>query len=675
MITKFFKPMNSLLLPLPEAVSRRRCLSLAAISVHQWFLLLFLLFAASASAQWDTTTYTLKGGWNSIYLHGDATYASMETLFPNSGDTANVLEVWRWNPNPTQVQFTESPLIPSAGTPDWSVWVRGGGANTLSSMPGQTAYLVRCSGTTSNTYSVPITQSPLPPRASWVRNGANFMGFPTKLTGTYPSFNNYFATFPAAVASNTKIYKYVGGELGPNNPLLIFSTSFEKLDRNQAYWFSAEVVGNFYAPLEISLSVNDGLAFGLTRDQITMRVRNRTSGTVTLTLTPFSSEPAPASQPGLTGSVPLTRGTYPAQSLELDWNPITGANNTVDIGPQSTVEVYLGVARSHASMTGASDAALFASFLKLNDSGNLMEVLIPASAQKASKAGLWVGDVSVTNVGSQVTNAAKATATVTNGVVTAVTVSGSGGYGYSSAPTVTIADPESGSTATATATIAAGSVTGFTLGSGGSGYAIASPQVTVDPPPPLPGTTTPQPFQLRTLLHVSDDASPVARLLSQVFLGQLSAGGNPVGLCTQESLLKQDAKAEAQRLVAAHLPLDQVITGSGTVETALTCTVTLPYNDKTNPFVHQYHPDHDNKDARSQPLGAGVESYDITRTCTFTFSATPPSGSTTPANQWGSSVIGGTYSETITGLHRQTIQLNGTFELRRASEIGTLTIQ
>ena len=75
----------------------------------------------NAHAQWQTTTYTLKGGWNAIHLSGDASYNTIENLLP-----ATVEEVWRWNPNPNQVQFTSSPLIPSAGTPEWSTWRRSG---------------------------------------------------------------------------------------------------------------------------------------------------------------------------------------------------------------------------------------------------------------------------------------------------------------------------------------------------------------------------------------------------------------------------------------------------------------------------------------------------------------------------------------------------------------------
>lgn len=816
---------------------------------HFFLLFSVLFFGTAANAQWQSTTYTLKGGWNAIYLSGDAKYAAIDQVLthPGGGEATEVSEVWRWNPKQTQVQFTESPLIPSAGAPEWDVWVRGGEANTLSQLIGQTAYLVKCSGTSANTYSVQIKQSPLPPSSTWVRNGANLLGFPAFKTGSnYPLFSNYFATFPAAIAANTKIFKYIGGDLGAGNPLQVFSPTLERLDRTQAYWFSAEVVGNFYAPLEVSLSSNDGLAFGRTGSIITARIRNRTAAAITLTLTPTGSEAAPASQTAITGPVPLTRRTFDATTVAWTEVPITIAY-TEAIGPQSTVELSFGVDRT--AMPGAADA-LFASFLRLTDSGNLADIYLPVTATKPTLAGLWVGDVSLTNVSSRVTNTAKATAAVTSGRIAAISVSGSGGYGYATAPVVTIAPPPasmqptattavtsgavggitltnrgagyvtaptviiapptsgvtatatatinagvistititqggsgytgnpsitfsappaSGATAQATASVAAGAVTGFTITNPGSGYAIASPKVTIADPPPLAGTTTPRPFPLRTLLHVADDGT--ARLLSKVFLGQLAAAGNDPGICTKEALLKQDAKAGAQRLVAAHLPLDRVITstsGSVAVPSAagqpLVCTIAVPYNDPTNPFLHQYHPDHDNKTARfaniqlpvydsatatatitgdkvtgvtieasgsgyktvppvavsAPPTGTtavvtatvtggkvtvlaitnagsgyvtaptitigaspsptpttvtmadGVEAPAITRNCAFTFTAAPPAGSTVTSG-WGSSVIGGTYRETIIGIHKQTLQLDGTFELRRASEIGEIS--
>ena len=82
---------------------------------------------------------------------------------------------------------------------------------------------------------------------------------------------------PVAIAANAKIYKYVGGDLGPANPIQVFSPATERVDRNMAYWFEAEVVGNYFAPVDISLSQATGLDFGRTGSVITARVRNTTA--------------------------------------------------------------------------------------------------------------------------------------------------------------------------------------------------------------------------------------------------------------------------------------------------------------------------------------------------------------------------------------------------------------
>ncbi len=70
---------------------------------------------------------------------------------------------------------------------------------------------------------------------------------------------------------------------------------------------------------------------------------------------------------------------------------------------------------------------------------------------------------------------AQATATVVNGVVTAVSlIDGGSGYGITP-PTVSFAIPDSGIKATASATVANGMVTAVTLNDGGSGYPTLTP--------------------------------------------------------------------------------------------------------------------------------------------------------------------------------------------------------
>jgi hypothetical protein len=483
------------------------------------------------------------------------------------------------------VQFTTSPLIPSAGTAEWSTWVRGGSANSLGQMIGQTAYLVKCSGLSSNSYSVTIPQKVMPPSATWVRNGANLMGFPSKLTGTYPTMSSYFATFPAAIASNVKIYKYVGGDLGPGNPLQVFSTSSEKLDRNQAYWFDTKVVGSFYAPVEISLSNGSGIDFGRTGSTVTVRLLNRSATVSTVTIAPVVSSNAPTGQEDITGAVPITRRVFNAGTASWTETPIDAAFTEV-VGPNAAVELTFGIDRT--AMTGSSNA-FYASLLRLTDSSNLYDILLPVTARKASLAGLWLGDAVVGGVESKT-----------------------------------------------------------------AGYT---------------GTATAQTYSLRYIVHVDDAGA--ARVLSQVYLGQLAGATPQPGICIAESALSVADKASARRIVAAHLPLDRVLDG-GTMALggSLSCTISTPFNDPTSPFVHQYHPDHDNKSGTTA-LVSGQESYDLSRAVTFAISAAAPAG--VSATGYGASVIAGNYTEVLTGLRKDSVTVTGTFTLRRVSEIGILT--
>ncbi len=553
-------------------------------------LLLLVLAGAglpTAWAQWQTINYTLHGGWNSIYLHGDASYATIEQQLLSN---AEVLSIWRWNPNPTATQFGGAGLLPLAGTPEWSTWTKDVATpDTLSALIGQTAYLVECAGTITDTYSLSITQRVLPPASKWVRSGANFLGFPARVSSP-PTIANYFATFPSAVAANTKIYKYVGGPIG-EAVVQVFSPSFEPLDRTQAYWFDATVVSDFYAPLEITPSNLAGLVYGRNGSQVTVRVRNRSSATVTLTVTPTASATAPVGQDQWTAAVPLTRRTFNSVTSSYEFTAVS-APFTVVLAPQAASEMVFGVKRE--SITGP-DNSLYASLLRFTESSNLLEVLLPVSARVTSLAGLWVGDVAVTNVESK--------------------------------------------------------AVGFT------------------------GTATKSPYPLRVLLHVDDAGT--ARVLSQVFLGRLAPAPYAPGIATKEAHLKADEKANAQRFVATHLPLDEVLaTGTGSVALGQTLvrSVSIPFNGPTNPYVHTYHPDHDNKNSRFDLLTGTLETLEsptIGRTFSFTFSPTPlPTSS--PLG-WGSTVLGGTYAETITGVHKDPLTVSGTFELRRVSELGSIT--
>ena len=194
-----------------------------------------------------------------------------------------------------------------------------------------------------------VPQRALAPVVTWERSGANLMGFPSSdASGSFPYMADYFATFTAAIASGVKIYKYVGGEISASNPIQVYSTTFEPLDRNQAYWFDTDVVGNFYAPLEVSVSGYDGLDFGRTDTSITVYLHNRTEAVSSVILTPVASEAAPAGQTAVTGSVPLTLSTYDDATQSWSYVAISEAI-TQEVAPESTLELSFGIDRGAMS--------------------------------------------------------------------------------------------------------------------------------------------------------------------------------------------------------------------------------------------------------------------------------------------------------------------------------------
>ena len=58
--------------------------------------------------------------------------------------------------------------------------------------------------------------------------------------------------------------------------------------------------------------------------------------------------------------------------------------------------------------------------------------------------------------------------------------------------------------------------------------------------------------------------------------------------------------------------------------------------------------------------------------CQFTFTAAPPDGNYVAG--WGTTVLGGAYLESISGLHKQVLQVGGTFRMRRISEIASIDL-
>jgi len=96
--------------------------------------------------------------------------------------------------------------------------------------------------------------------------------------------------------------------------------------------------------------------------------------------------------------------------------------------------------------------------------------------------------------------------------------------------------------------------------------------------------------------------------------------------------------------------------------------IEVPSDLPTNPFRHKYHPDHDNLDEQRREFVP--EAYAVTRRIQLRFTQDDPERPTPSSPNppgWGYSVVGGVYRETLSGLHRRDITVEGTFRLQLAS--------
>lgn len=629
------------------------------VRVRSWLVLALLLGAGGLGrAQWITQTNTLRPGWNSVFLHVDAGHATLDQLV-GSDLTNPIQEIWYWQPPLATGQFVESPQLPVSGGSQWSSWSRLlGPASVLRRLSGNGAYLVRLA-TNAAPYQWRVKGKPVAPNYRWTLTGLNFIGFPTPASPVtaQPFFEAFLAPAPE-FQQTAEIYRYQGGELGATNPARVLAFRTTRVERDRAYWARAGASYNeYFGPIRITDTGSDGVDFGENLGQSRFRIRNLANVPVTVSMRQLPSESAPAGQAAIIeGPTLLVRGERSITDLTYSYSILEEAPQQWTLaaaGQQgSETEVVIGLARF--VMSGAAGSRV-AGVLRFSDSLGLSQIDMGVSATKASTAGLWVGGASVTSVSHYLTPYARATNAVefTNLLARLQLGQGVNGYRYEWDET-----------------------TGRVLVFGGADQRTGT--YLVDGPIKTSPGAVARPYPLRLIVH--NDGS-TSRLLQKVFHG-LDAGSNTV-LATRENVLLPSQLASARRISAVHLPTSAgntpwSFTGTMAQGGSITVTVPLSYDDPaSNPFLHSYHPDHDNLDAQfGTALARGNESYGVTRQVTLTF--------TDPADDFdgltgGSGDLSGRYTEVVTFQSKgsQTRQFNvlGVFSLKRISGIATLTTQ
>jgi hypothetical protein len=569
------------------------------------------LLAGSSVCQAQITdqTFQLHAGWNSIWVELDPTNREIGAVFTN----LPVVSVWTYLPQAGAVEFIRDQNETAVNQPGWLAWFAPSQPEafltSLFAVQPQHAYLVKLA-TNAPTTTLTITGRPSVKAPRWVADSFNLLGFPVD-PAALPSFDSFFNSAPAQTGQ--PIYR-----LSASGQWLLVSGS-DLMQRGEAYWVYSLGASTFQGPLGLELS-DTVLDFGSVLNELTPRLRNSSSNSaLTVLVTDLGS--------GV--NTPLAYQI--TANNQINWANLP-APYQISLAPADVLDLRLAMRRSLFAGTN------YSSILEIKDNVGTRYLLAVSAdkllAGRSSQtdtqptgggtnqilAGLWVGTASITNV----------------------------------------SEPH-------------------------SAY-------------PLNPTPTRSPFQLHLLVHVTTNAQ--ARLLKEVIqMWQPSTftndtSGNQVldkpgryVLLANDSLVPQfqggdlrNGAAVGRRLSTVDFDFDGgtnnylAMAGNFGVGQAASCTITLDPNFPTNPFKHKYHPDHDNLDANFQPLPAGQEeAFRITRQIQLQFSATDPAGTNSLSGiEYDNSILGGTYSETVSGLHKTNLVANGTFRLTRVSNSPVL---
>lgn len=599
---------------------------------------------STAHAQWIEQTFSLAPGYNTVYLELDPGDPDPDHVFAALADTAD--RVWTWV-GPRELD------CPTPGTPDcepetetgWRQWVPPGNpasiANSLQQVVGGRAYVIFAAGGT----QLAIRGRPHGLAQRW-RRGDNVAGF--HVTSTPPTFDDYLGA--SAAHAGTAIHQM--NSTGALTPV----DRGAPIQPGRGYWVRSRGDTEYDGPITIGRLALSGLAYGETGTEQLVSVENLSATSRTVRFQVVPSLPPPAAPPGLpahAGPVPLRFRQYQSgpntayTMRELDGLQLTlgPADSAQDRAAITCISVH------RQGLATTSGNALYQSVLSITDGS--YRRWIGASAAVPGLAGLYLGAVQVNAVAWVQADAR-------------------------------IIDPPPP----------------------GDPYWQNNPEPRLNPDgdfeTPRPTPTT---FDFPVLIHY--DGASTYKLISQLTMLYRPATATEPGrfvLATRScdgcdalragSIL--DGQPFAPRFASANFSFTHDLvnenTGGG-FGGQLDFQVVVDKADPLNPFRHRFHPDHDGD--------RNGEVFTITRRITFDFTCPPPAN--VPESPGSGDVrlvgcyretIGGAYEcqtwngpgappnpcpddpqgnwQYVPGLHKRDINVAGTFELRRISNVATI---
>lgn len=585
-------------------------------------LLAGLCLSPGAMAAWDQQTIVLNPGWNAVFFEVQPTKNLCADIFKD----VPIKSVWAWNQRFSSVQYIRNPneLLPDQ--PEWLTYFpedrREAFVTTLYAIHSGHAYLIELAGDSPVTLELHgrlIHRTP-----TWLSDSFNFAGFHIDPQHP-PTFREFFE--PSRAHNGQPVYRLnASGEWEKiQSPASTFMRSGE------AYWLFSKGQSSYAGPLTVDVDSGRGLNYGLTVTEEMLIIRNYSSvdKVITLSTRPSNRPTFLAVDDETDGSAakPLAGEVVLAHRTLLTWKPM-GETLEIELKANITMGVPLAVMRS-LMPDSPSRGALYESILEVSDgAGSRFQIPVTAEKHDPTHMGLWVGTATITAVS------------------------------------------EAGNTST-----------------------------------PTTPTPTASSFQFRIIVHVDDATTPQVHLLQEVYMMQVQETliEDPPNsdifvvdepsfyvLLTEDDLVPlfqpialRDGELVGRRISAPAYVMPEVddngdksrppLIFTGLMGDNLTVTIDLPFNDPLNPFVHLFHPDHNNLNElynENLPLPEGIESFTFTRDIELDFMTGNPLGIDAP--NWGEDVLGGIYTETIRGAHQKDIYVSGTFLLNHVVDVGIL---
>jgi hypothetical protein len=522
---------------------------------------------------------------------------------------AAVLSVWKWDRRFSHIEFTTDPYTLEPEDPHWLVWLPATDPKRF------LARLFELQGqqaylvrvaTNAAAFNVAVQGRVILPLLDWYPHGLTLAGFPVHPNHP-PTFADFFK-FTPEVDTTRGFNNQLFAITNTGRGVTIVQPARERMAPGRAYWVGCAKDPKQMGPLHVEPEGAGALNFGTTAVQQDLTIQNLyAASSLVVRVVQTASETPAEGYPELAGPVPLSYQIRNASNA-WEWHEFPAGGLEQTLGPGEEWTLKLGVRRQDfAAYTPVdTNGCAYQSILEVTDAGESLRVRVPVVAEKHA---VLLGD----ELGAHHENE---------------------GLWVGSATLDQVNAPA---------------------------YSDTNLLATVAP------------LTLRLIVHV--DGYGQCRLLQQVLLAWDSAQTNAPHTNGTYALFLEDADVPADseeviRVSSVAFPLMESLWLTGDFTNELWGTFQVGYDDPVNPFLHRYHPMHDNQDWDFEPYSNAVETLEISREITLAFAE--PATNWVDNPYWGVDRAWGTYRETLTGLRAQEILVEGTFLLQRISTINEI---